>query len=249
MTFLLFGICLKGYIRYSVDSEELIAKENDIFIIGERHVIDNYTFSSDFKGFALLISHNFINDIIMGINSVSSLYVFFSTHPVVSLGLKEFSAIESDFIFLEKKLSRGDCYFQKNSVRSLLLLIVYDLSNILFCSKQINITTKHTCSETIFMNFICLVEKKCKYERCVSWYGSQLNITSNYLSGVVKKTSKFTANEWISRFVMLEAQTLIKNSSKSIKEIAIDLNFPNQSFFGKYFKDHRGISPLEYRKC
>jgi len=41
---------------------------------------------------------------------------------------------------------------------------------------------------------------------------------------------------------------LLKNSSKSIKEIAEDLHFPNQSFLGKYFKDHVGMSPSEYRR-
>jgi AraC family transcriptional activator of pobA len=31
-------------------------------------------------------------------------------------------------------------------------------------------------------------------------------------------------------------------------EIADQLNFPTQSFFGKYFKQYVGISPKEYRK-
>ena len=34
----------------------------------------------------------------------------------------------------------------------------------------------------------------------------------------------------------------------SIKEIAQNLNFPNQSFLGKYFKEHVGMSPKEYRR-
>ena len=55
-------------------------------------------------------------------------------------------------------------------------------------------------------------------------------------------------NEWIDNYVTLELRVLLKDSTKSIKEIAEELNFPNQSFLGKYFKEHVGMPPSEYRK-
>ena len=85
-------------------------------------------------------------------------------------------------------------------------------------------------------------------ERRVGWYASQLEITAKYLSEVVKNVSKRTPNEWIDSYVVLELRVLLKNSPKSIKEITEELNFPNQSFLGKYFKEHVGVSPSEYRK-
>ena len=48
--------------------------------------------------------------------------------------------------------------------------------------------------------------------------------------------------------MILELRVLLKNSTKNIKEITKELNFPNQSFLGKYFKEHVGASPSEYRK-
>ena len=56
------------------------------------------------------------------------------------------------------------------------------------------------------------------------------------------------ANEWIDDYVTLEIRVLLKNTTKPIKQIAEELNFPNQSFLGKYFKEHVGMSPSEYRK-
>ncbi|WP_196048231.1 helix-turn-helix domain-containing protein, partial [Parabacteroides distasonis] len=47
---------------------------------------------------------------------------------------------------------------------------------------------------------------------------------------------------------VLEAKALLSSSTLSIQEISDRLNFTNQSFFGKYFKQHVGISPTEYRK-
>ena len=68
------------------------------------------------------------------------------------------------------------------------------------------------------------------------------------MSELIKQVSKRTPNEWIDSYVMLEIRVLLKNTTKSIKEIAEAVNFPNQSFFGKYFKEHMGMSPTEFRR-
>ncbi|MFR3101268.1 MAG: helix-turn-helix domain-containing protein, partial [Parabacteroides distasonis] len=65
---------------------------------------------------------------------------------------------------------------------------------------------------------------------------------------LVKNVSNRTAGEWIDNYVVLEAKALLSSSTLSIQEISDRLNFTNQSFFGKYFKQHVGISPTEYRK-
>jgi len=57
-----------------------------------------------------------------------------------------------------------------------------------------------------------------------------------------------TAGQWITTLVMIEIKTLLQNSSLSIKEIAQEMNFPNQSFLGKYFKNIEGVSPTDFRK-
>ena len=65
---------------------------------------------------------------------------------------------------------------------------------------------------------------------------------------IIKQVSHQTPNEWIDTYVTLELRNLLKNTSKSIKQITDDLHFANQSFLGKYFKEHVGMSPSEYRK-
>ena len=105
-----------------------------------------------------------------------------------------------------------------------------------------------TRAGTLFSKFIGILEKKYREERRVSWYAKQLDISPKYLAEVVKQVSKRTPNDWIDQYVILELRVLLKNSSKSIKEITELLHFPNQSFLGKYFKEHVGLSPSEYRK-
>jgi len=85
-------------------------------------------------------------------------------------------------------------------------------------------------------------------ERRVSWYGEQLGITPKYLSETVRNVSKRTPNQWIDKYITLELRVQLKNTTKSVKEIAKELNFPNQSFLGKFFKEQVGLSPSQYRK-
>ena len=64
----------------------------------------------------------------------------------------------------------------------------------------------------------------------------------------VKTVSRRSPNEWIENYVTMELRALLRNTTKSVKEIAKEMNFPNQSFLGKYFKEHVGMSPVSYRK-
>ena len=77
---------------------------------------------------------------------------------------------------------------------------------------------------------------------------AELRITAKYLSETVKQVSRRTPNDWIDNYVVMELRVQLKNTTKSIKEIAQEMCFPNQSFLGKYFKEHVGVSPMAYRK-
>jgi AraC-like DNA-binding protein len=123
----------------------------------------------------------------------------------------------------------------------------YDLSNVV--QRMLNTDSmRQTRAEIIFTKFIKLLEGNFKQERRVGWYAEQLNITPKYLSETIKNVSRRTPNEWIDNYVTIEMRIQLRNSTKSIKEIAEEMNFANQSFLGKYFKEHVGISPSEYRK-
>lgn len=84
-------------------------------------------------------------------------------------------------------------------------------------------------------------------ERRVSVYASELCITPKYLTAMVKRASGKTPSEWINEAAVGEIESRLCHTRASIKEIAIELKFPNLSFFGKYFKAHKGVSPKCYR--
>lgn len=95
--------------------------------------------------------------------------------------------------------------------------------------------------------FINLVQQNFKKERFLDFYATKLEITPKHLSRTMKAFTGSTAVEWIERYVILEAKVLLKSTNMSIQQIADDLNFPSQSFFGKYFKKIVGMSPKDFR--
>ena len=75
-----------------------------------------------------------------------------------------------------------------------------------------------------------------------------LRCVPGYLSTVVRTCTGRTASEWIERHVAQEAKALLKSTNMTVQQISNELNFPSQSFFGKFFKRLTGLSPKEYRR-
>ena len=99
----------------------------------------------------------------------------------------------------------------------------------------------------LFKKFIHLVHTNCTAQRDVAFYAEQLCISTRYLSAITKEVGQISAKEIIDEFLTLEIKVALQSTNLSLKEIADRYNFPDQSFFGRYFKKHTGISPKEYR--
>lgn len=247
MKCILLALCRHGKVQYSMDTEERMVAANDVIIISEGQVIDNYMLSSDLSGIAILISQNFFSEIVKDIHGISSLFLFSRSHPVFGLRQKEISTLMTYFDLIWNKMNDDEHHFRKDVVRSLIATMIYDLSQVIYRIQQQR-SERQSRAESIFTEFIRLVEQNFRHERRVSRYATLMCITPKYLSETVKLVSRRTPNEWIDNYVALEIRVMLKNTTKSIKEIAEEMNFPNQSFLGRFFKEHVGMSPSEYRK-
>ena len=242
----LFALCTQGKAQYSVDTVEYTVYANDMMIISEGQITDDVMLSRDFKGMGIIVSDDFFNEIVKDVHELSTLFLFTRANPVCHLTQQECDNIVDYFRMLKQKTDDLKHHFRRETVRSLLTTMIYDLSNIIF-RMQTTVDRRQTRGEAIFTQFLQLVELNFRHERRVSWYAKQLCISPKYLSEIIKQVSRRTPNDWIDNFVTLEIRVLLRNSTKSIKEIAQELNFPNQSFFGKFFKEHVGLSPSQYR--
>ena len=247
LNFILMALCRRGEAHYSIDTHERTVREGDLLFISERHIVDKYRASADFDCLAIMLSTEFYHSFVMNVNNVSSLLLFSMNNPVVQLTPEEIRTYGSYFQTIRRKMSDTGHHYRMQLVRALLLAMFYDMSNVIWRVEQQE-ARMQTRADVFFARFIRLLEENFRSERRVSWYADSLGISPKYLSEVVKQVSTRTPNDWIDQYVILELRVLLKNSGKSIKEIALELSFPNQSFLGKYFKEHVGVSPSEFRR-
>ncbi|GAA3768068.1 helix-turn-helix domain-containing protein [Flavobacterium ginsengiterrae] len=170
-----------------------------------------------------------------------SKYEFFENNNVLELKGKQKIKFERIFNLISELL-RGNSKHQSDTLISYLYILIYELDSVL------DTIPVDVSQNPIFQNFKILLFKDFLKQRSVEYYADSLNVTRKYLSEVIKKNSGKTASEWITEVVIQEAKVLLQNKSLTINQISDELNFQNQSAFGRFFKNHTGISPLEYRK-
>lgn len=100
----------------------------------------------------------------------------------------------------------------------------------------------------LFNLFMRLMERDYKLSRDVSYYASQMNITSKYLTTIVRQVTDHTPKAIIDQYVILQIKTQLQRTSQSVKEIAWEYHFADTSFFCRYYKKHTGATPQQERK-
>ena len=166
--------------------------------------------------------------------------------------LPEEMDIAIQYSHLIDNVVKTDSPYKNDSVGYLLTSIFYLIGGFIMKrlhaeeeNDEVQASNRH---KKLYELFIEQVEKYHTKERSVSFYADKLCITPKYLSKIIKKVSGLSAPDVITKYVILEAQHLLRHTDMSIKEISDQLNFPNQSFFYKYFKSHTGFTPNEYRQ-
>ena len=171
--------------------------------------------------------------------------------PIMKMAPEEVELSIQYFKLIDNVINT-DSEYRNDSISYLLTSVFYLIGGML--KKRLDAAAEDdtkapsTRHKRVFENFIELVEKHHTNERSVSFYADKLCITPWYLSKIIKMVSGLSAPDIITKYVILEAQHLLRHTDLSVKEIADQLNFPNQSFFYKYFKAHTGYTPNSYRQ-
>ena len=103
-------------------------------------------------------------------------------------------------------------------------------------------------TKEIFNAFMMELENRFKESRDVFYYADLLHITPKYLNTITQRMTGHTAKTLINQYVILQIKLSLNSEQKSAKEIAWDYNFSDLSFFCRYFKQHTGMTPMQFVK-
>lgn len=245
---MLIALCTGGNGKIGIDLNQYELKRNSLIVIQPKNYIYLSEFSQEFEGSIVVCSRHLVEDVLPKLTDIVPLLIHHRTEPVTQLTESEAIGIRNFYEFLREKLRGPKTRFLQQKINSILQATLYEMMDIIDQRSSKIPESARTRKEEIMARFIMAVSEEFRTQRQVAYYAQKLCISPKHLSSVVKEISGRTAGDWIENYVVMESKVLLKTTDMTIQEIAVYLNFANQSFFGKYFKQHTGCSPTSYRK-
>ena len=243
MSMVLF--CLQGELHVRISLKEYTLRPDMFCVIITGMIFEVLSISNDFRVFMIATRNNFM-PVTEKTTQVMSFYKCLQSRHCFVLEEKEVMAFVGVYHSIKATLQELDHPYKIPMLQSYVQILYYRMLPIVLKEEESRSKYSHTRQEEIFQRFIGEVEKHYRKERSVKFYADLLCISPKYLSTVIYKISQQLAGEWIDAYVILEAKTLLKSGRLTIQQISEQLNFSNQSFFGKFFKRCAGMSPKEY---
>lgn len=240
-------LCTKGKASLYINGESHIIYANDLFICSPDIILERSMISVDFECRCICLSLEYVQQLFLIAGEAWNAKIFLEKNPILSLQPEEAELFSQYYCLLHSKLTGSPCKHQKELIDALLQAFLYEFHDALEHFQQIKPLT-FSAGENLFKEFINILSSSYPKERMVASYAEKLYVTPKYLSAVCKEVSGQTASDLITQYMVKDIQYLLKKSHKSIKEISNELDFPNISFFGKYVKQHLGMSPKQYRE-
>lgn len=240
--------CSKGSISISSDLEHHVINPRSMFVCPPGSIVQIES-EQDAAVHFIFCEEEFVNRVHLDQKQLLHLFMEVRTTPCLQLDDSEWSSINHTLeeIFTEGRSGREDL-FSAEIMYSLFRALAYRISRVIDDRMKTRKETPSLPRHTAYFNaFIEELSHNYMQERSVGFYADRLHLTPKYLTTLLRTTTGRTATQWIDDYVVLEAKNLLKYSSMNIQEVAYYLHFPNQSFFGKYFKQHTGMTPSAYR--
>ena len=246
---LIIGVGTEGETSLTSNLQEFRLKKDSLFIFSPKHILQVQS-NNRFKAHLIVIAPDFLKRINIDTKRMMPLFLQFGSLPCMELTQAESQSLRSFISMVEQELKGSETDFSSEIIGGLIAATIYKVGDILthYLTEHPEVDSPiHNRAEEYFRQFTELLGEHYKHERSVGFYARQLCITPKYLTTRIKRISGKSVSEWIDNYVILEAKTLLKYSNMSVQEIAYYLNFPNQSFFGSYFKRNAGMSPSQYK--
>ena len=246
---LIIGVGTEGETSLTSNLQEFRLKKDSLFIFSPKHILQVQS-NNRFKAHLIVIAPDFLKRINIDTKRMMPLFLQFGSLPCMELTHAESQSLRSFISMVEQELKGSETDFSSEIIGGLIAATIYKVGDILthYLTEHPEVDSPiHNRAEEYFRQFTELLGEHYKHERSVGFYARQLCITPKYLTTLIKRISGKSVSEWIDNYVILEAKTLLKYSNMSVQEIAYYLNFPNQSFFGSYFKRNAGMSLSQYK--
>lgn len=239
-------LCKAGNARVMCSLKEYSLQKNTLLFVLPNFLFQVLEESDDFRIECLAFSFDLVSDIRLP-EDIAQIVQIVDIQPCLSPPPQQCSEFHQ-IIGLMREQRHTPALYRDSVVRYLLLALLHKVSSWFSLNKVENHTSANQRDEEVHRRFMSLLFKHYREKREVRFYADKLFISPKYASKIITRLTGKSPQGWIQEMVITAAKSMIKGSNMSISQIANELNFANQSFFGTFFRKHTGMSPLEYRQ-
>lgn len=237
-------ICMEGEGDFFLDLKNYKLKKGDMCVVFPFSILQTIYKSDDFCGLGIIGSIELFQNI--QIPSSMDYYLYIKDNPCISLSEPEQKMLIVICEKMMEKYTSTEHPFRMEITFSLFRMLYYEIIAIYKKGKPI-MQESVPRKDMLVRKFLFLLAKNYRKHRDVDYYACEICVTPRYLSSVVKEKTGTGPLFWINDMVIKHAKTLLRDSRLSVLQISDELNFPNSSFFGQYFKKHTGMKPKKFR--
>ena len=242
-----YTIVLFGWLKIQYNGRDILLVKNDLYIYTAGFSVRIVDASEDYRGICLIADE----DLTLENQSLrQSIRVAF--FPVIQLQEPRLHLQEEDSLNLQELMHLAIRYYQSDDpLRQESLQLLYGLFLLSLSTAQKKSTVLYRIPhklEDTFLKFMSLLSSNYLEHRDLAFYAGELNITTIYLSRIVKEVTGRTAGDYINQMLVNEAAWLLKSTNISVGAIADRLHFSETASFARFFSRIKGVTPMQYRK-
>lgn len=209
------------------------------------------TDDTQYYGYSLLFHSDFIRNYPLG-KTIKNLGFFsYSVHEALYLSDKERAIIVNVLSNIGEELqSPIDEFSQDVIITQIELLLNYSnrFYKRQFLTRKAVSNDLLTQLEDILNNYFSNDTPSVKGLPTVQYLADQLNVSSHYLSDMLRTLTGQNAQQHIHQKLIEKAKEVLATSTLSVAQIAFQLGFEHPQSFNKLFKKKTSQSPLEFRQ-
>lgn len=251
----LLVICTEGMAQFDYDGQQIQLHKNDLYLYMAHSVVTKFMSSPDFNCRHIWFSRSELWNINMYSEVSLADMTYLKQQPLVHLSDDDVTLLDEYFQLLCRRMRDQKPSLYLEIVRSLVSTMMLEMLCMFRADKEQEAQADFQEDNTsgfhrrrLADKFMHLVEQSDGRIRRVDDFASELNVTPKYLSTLLKETMNRRPSVIIQLFTMKAIERRLRFTDMTMQEIANDLNFPNASFFGKYVKEHLGMTPMDYRR-
>lgn len=214
-------------VAISDQDEKKTLNADSLLVMTSRHVIHKIELSPDFEAECVLVDTDMVNE-----------------NTIYHLTEEKHKSV-SDVLNIIHNIVHHQHINKVEMIQSMFNVLRLILEELPYEERSISYDFKH--KKEVYEIFLHHLYRNFRQERQIRFYASNMNVSTAYLSRLVKEISGSTINEHVTSLIYKEACNLLSHSDMSIGEIADALSFSDQSALTNFFKMRAGMTPLAYR--